>query len=143
MGFDPQKRVPGGVTNSSTSQKKFFSYLGWLTPKLGFDPKNGSRKGSPTRCTKHSNLASPLICTIFSKSNLTLALVLLPLSLLNVPQFPLDSKLLTDYLLTIRLFYGMPFQKNFANLQFILLTLINLAPLLQSFIYPHLNFTPS
>ena len=44
--------------------------------------------------TKHSNLASPPICTItiFCKFNPTLALVLLPLSIINTPQFPLDSK---------------------------------------------------
>ena len=41
---------------------------------------------------KHSNLATPPICTTFCKFNPTLALVLLPLSLLNAPQFPLDSK---------------------------------------------------
>jgi len=35
-GFWPQKRVPGGVTHSSTSQKKLFSYLGWLTRKMAF-----------------------------------------------------------------------------------------------------------
>ena len=36
----------------------------------------------------------------------------------------------------------MPFQKNFANLPSILLTLVNLV-LLRYLIYPHLNFTPS
>jgi len=42
--------------------------------------------------TKHSYLASPPICTIFSISNRTLAPVRLPLSLLNARQSPLDSK---------------------------------------------------
>jgi len=42
--------------------------------------------------TKHSNLISPHICTMFSISNQTLALVLLSLSFSNAPQFPLDSK---------------------------------------------------
>jgi len=42
--------------------------------------------------TKHSNLATPPICTIFSVSNLTRALVLLLLSLSNARQFALDLK---------------------------------------------------
>ena len=42
--------------------------------------------------TQHYNLATPPICTIFSVSNLTRALVLLPLSLLNARQFALDLK---------------------------------------------------
>ena len=42
--------------------------------------------------TKHSNFTTPPICTIFSVSNLTRALVLLPMSLSNARQFALDLK---------------------------------------------------
>ena len=42
----------------------------------------------------------------------------------------------------MHLFFGMPVQKNFANLPSILLTLVNLV-LLRFVIYPHHNFTPS
>ena len=40
----------------------------------------------------YKTLQSRKPCTIFCKFNPTLALVLLPLSLLHAPQFPLDSK---------------------------------------------------
>jgi len=53
----------------------------------------------------------------------------------NAPQFPLDSKLSTDYLLIIHLFFGMRIPKNFAN--------ILLSHFLYFLIYLHLNFTPS
>ena len=42
---------------------KFFSYLGYWTPKVGFDPKNMSRKGSPTEVLKKKNV----FLTFFSK----------------------------------------------------------------------------
>jgi len=56
-GFWSQK----GVTHLSTSQKKLFPYLGWLTPKLGFDPKNGSQEGLPSRVLAKKNYFSILV----------------------------------------------------------------------------------
>ena len=95
--------------------------------------------------TKHCNLASPLICTIFSKFSQTLALVLLPLSLSNAPTVSSRLKItdisVTHYApvyitlhyitlhYTMHLFYGMLFQKHFDNLPLIHLALVNLAPL--------------
>jgi len=86
--------------------------------------------------TNHFNLAN-LICTMFSIFNQTLQTLERSSTTVTLkrPSFSSRLKQPTDHLLITHLFFGMLFQKNVANLPFILLTLVNLVLLLYFFIY--------